>query len=136
MITGRFRIYPSRDNCMLEEDSHYYEARIHDTVGSLLLWGHQKRGGHTVDYKAIVIPDYNVNEDGYIHNRVGWVGLCLPYLDAGIIAHEALHIAISYLRLKGLLKLGEDIDDDEETLAYTLGTVMSQIGTYIHKRYS
>jgi hypothetical protein len=67
---------------------------------------------------------------------VGWVGLCLPYLDAGIIAHEALHIATSYLRLKGLLKLGEDIDDDEEALAYTLGTVMSQIGTYIHKRYS
>jgi hypothetical protein len=120
---------------MLEEDGHYYEARIHDTVGSLLLWGHQKRGGHTVDYKAIVIPDYNVDENGRIPSRVGWVGLCLPYLDASIITHEALHIATSYLRLKGLLKLGEDIDDDEETLAYTLGTVMSQIGEYIYKRY-
>lgn len=136
MIIGRFRIYPSRDNHMLEEDGHYYEARIHDTMGSLLLWGHQKRRGHTVDYGAIVIPDYKVDTEGYISSRVGWLGLCRPNLDASIVTHEALHIATSYLRLRGLLKLGEEIDDDEEMLAYTLGTVVSQIGTYIHKRYS
>ena len=44
-----------------------------------------------------------------------------------IICHESVHIATSFLRIFNKLNLSNQIDTDEEMLAYSVGLVSKQI---------
>lgn len=66
--------------------------------------------------------------------KVGNILLILEHLDTNIVSHEALHASTSFLRMKDRLELcDEGIDDNEECLAYTVGSLTKQIYNKIFK---
>lgn len=78
---------------------------------------------------AYVMPR-RVLESPWPHRKF-WMGFVLfnkQDLHAELVCHEAVHIALEYLRrIRCSVKLGRQCNDNEEFLAYTIGIVTTQL---------
>lgn len=82
------------------------------------------------DYGALTVPIWREKYDGdrvILAPKLGDVLFYRDCLGSSCVSHEAVHMSTSYLRRIGRLKLDEQIDDDEELLAYCIGGCTRQI---------
>lgn len=87
-------------------------------------------------YGAITIPLWRQRYDGDKWIKAPKIGAVLFYKDllgSECISHEAVHIATSYLRHTDQLKLSDQIDENEEKLAYCIGSCTRQIVDNLYK---
>lgn len=64
--------------------------------------------------------------------KVGDVLFHKELLGINAVTHEAVHAATCFLRILDKLKLGDQIDDNEELLAYCVGSIAGQIVNRIY----
>lgn len=87
-------------------------------------------------YGALTVPLWRQKFKNGQSIKVPCIGTVLFYKDllrSSVISHEAVHMATSYLRITDQLKLSDQIDDDEEKLAYCVGSCMRQIVDSLYK---
>ena len=93
-----------------------------------------------LDAEGMVTPQYklDVGSKETVFVIPGKIGLIQfkskDKFRAGIMSHEALHCATSYLRLfdENKLKLSDEIDDNEEELAYLVGWFTSELTQFYY----
>lgn len=134
----QFCIYPSRDNMALPAQQSYMLANQYWQVE---IFKHKQQflrryrdithpdARMDMEYcEAIVCPRTRYRADMQLDNRLGLVLFLQMSLTPEIIAHEAVHQATHFIRVNRIssLKLTEEIDEREETLAYTIGNCVQQ----------
>lgn len=120
----KFALKPGYYNPWLKEYRHYYHVSVFPDNQAMWEYGRKlssfekdQKGG----WSAITIPIWR---EKYKNDRVikapkiGDVLFDRDHLSIDVISHEAVHMATSYLRFLERLKLSEQIDEDEERLAY------------------
>ena len=148
-----FKVYPGRKtpDQFKHDKRYYFKVHVYSTEKQMHKAKMELRpeDGPDDGFSAIVMPmvcyrfrkrkgkrgrwvpkDYSLGDALFHRNRLG----------GGLVAHEALHIALCYLRAVhgSRFKLAaEHNDDTEEELAYVLTTVVRQItiAFYKHKLY-
>jgi hypothetical protein len=121
----KFSVKPSKGNPYKPPSKFYWHVHIFGAKVSSC--EHDKDGG----YGALTVPLWREKylEDGSVllAPKLGDVLFYRDCLGSECVSHESVHMATSYLRRIGSLKLGSDIDDDEELLAYCIGICTQQI---------
>jgi hypothetical protein len=87
-------------------------------------------------YGALTVPLWREKIKNGELVKAPCVGRVLFYKDllgSEVISHEAVHMATSYLRFINQLKLSDQIDADEEKLAYCAGSCTRQIVDSLYK---
>lgn len=139
MIHGRivkFKINPGLYNPHLTEakyHKHYYMVHVFENEPYMWKYGTKLRPYQSEGYQAIVLPKWKQKGDLIVSAKIGDVLLNKDWLGTRVISHEAAHIATSFLRILKLLKLTEQIDENEERLAYCIGQCNSAIVTGLYK---
>jgi len=86
---------------------------------------------------AFVMPRKVWNTDPtkwYRKYFLGFVLLNQQDMNAELLVHESVHIALEYLRrIKCSTRLRKEVDDQEEHLAYTVGIFATQLATHINR---
>ncbi|WP_138503394.1 hypothetical protein [Nostoc sp. PA-18-2419] len=113
---------------------HVFEtkAAMWQAGAKLSPWKKDGNGG----YGAITLPIWRYRYEGDEQITAPKVGNVLFYkecLGSECISHEAVHMATSYLRLIQQLQLTDQIDENEEKLAYCIGSCMRQIVDNLYK---
>jgi hypothetical protein len=135
----KIKVIPSRYNPFIEDSRYYYHVHIFETkhdmwrVGAKLSQCEKDGVG---GYGAITIPyrREKYHDGGWITApKIGDVLFYKGCLGSESISHEAVHMATSYLRLKNELLLTDQIDDNEEKLAYCIGSCTRQIVDNLYK---
>lgn len=136
---AKIKIIPAKYNPFIKDFQHYYHAHIFETKqqmweagAKLSPWDKDADGG----YGAITIPCRREK-----HHEGNWItapkiGDVLFYKDclgSECISHEAVHMATNYLRFKNQLLLTDQIDENEEKLAYCIGSCTRQIVDNLYK---
>lgn len=87
--------------------------------------------------EAIVCPRTRYRKDMQRDNRLGYALYLKSSLTPEIIAHEAVHQASHFIRINRIssLKLTDEIDQREETFAYTIGNCVQQFYYYLVQHY-
>ena len=134
-----FTVNPGLYNPYLNSKRHYYKVHIYNTKKAMWLsaaklssFEKDSNGG----FGALTIPSYRQRRDGNVIITAPKIGDVLFYrglLGSGVIAHESVHMATSFLRIFNSLKLGDKIDDREENLAYCIGSCTRQIVDKLYK---
>lgn len=134
----KIKVHPGRYNPFIQEFKHYYNVLIFDSkedmweVGAKLSPHDKDKGG----YGAITIPTWREKFVGGEFKKAPKIGNVLFYKDclgSECISHEAVHMATSYLRILNQLRLSDQIDEDEEKLAYCVGSCTRQIVDNLYK---
>ncbi len=127
----RIKVIPGKFNPFIKEYHHYYHVLIFDHKEEMWAYGSQLSCCHRDDgYDAITIPTYRqrfVDNKWVIAPKIGTVLFHKNRLGSSVISHEAVHMATSYLRITNKLQLSDEIDDEEEKLAYCVGSCTRQI---------
>lgn len=135
---GKIKVMPGMYNPFIQEYRHYYNVLIFATkddmweAGTKLSPYDKDKGG----YGAITIPIWREKfVDGQLVKtpKIGNVLFYKDCLGSECISHEAVHMATSYLRILDQLKLSDQIDEDEEKLAYCIGACTRQIVDSLYK---
>lgn len=135
---GNIRVIPGMYNPFIQEFRHYYHVLIFGTKEEMWNAG-AKLSSHDKDkggYGAITIPIWREKfVDGQLRKapKIGNVLFYKDCLGSECISHEAVHMATSYLRITNQLKLSSEIDEDEEKLAYCIGSCTRQIVDNLYK---
>jgi hypothetical protein len=131
---AKFRINPGLWNPYKPGFGHYFNVHVFNTQEdmhsyALRISSHERlrSDSEVADWLGLVVPSYRVSRDNVISPKVGDILLWQERLGVGLVSHEAVHAATSFLRIMGNLRLGNQIDHDEESLAYTIGSVTKQI---------
>lgn len=139
MRIAKIKITPAKFNPFIKDFRHYYHVHIFETRATmwdagakLSTWDKDKNGG----YGALTVPLWRERYEG--ENRItapkiGDVLFCKEILGSECISHEAVHMATSYLRLTNQLILTSQIDENEEKLAYCIGSCTRQIVDNLYK---
>ena len=135
----KIKVFPGRFNPFIREFRHYYHVLVFETKqdmwdagAKLSSFEKDQNGG----YGALTIPLWRERHDGEKWIKAPKIGTVLFYKDllgSEVISHEAVHMATSYLRHTKELKLSDQIDDDEEKLAYCIGSCVRQIVDNLYK---
>ncbi|BDA74340.1 hypothetical protein CAL7716_085060 [Calothrix sp. PCC 7716] len=134
----KIKVFPGLYNPFVQEYKHYYHVCIFDVkeemweVGRKLSTWEKDKGG----YGAITIPTWREKfVDGQLIKapKIGTVLFYKDLLGSETISHEAVHMATSYLRILDQLKLSNQIDENEEKLAYCIGSCTRQIVDNLYK---
>lgn len=131
---AKFRINPGTYNPYKPSFKHYYQIHVFDIEENMWEYGYrltrneERIGGYT----ALTIPTWRERFDSssklwIIAPKIGDVLFHKERLDITPITHESVHLATSFLRILSKLRLNDQIDDDEEMLAYCVGSLASQI---------
>ncbi len=132
----KFKVWPGRGNWMGDDKDMYFDVVAYPTQSKMLRrWKSLVPGDFKDydgrDYTACVMPQTTTIFEGpheYVSPRLGLVLFCLDRLNAGVIAHEAVHMATTYIRAQGrCLRLGKENCNKEERIAYAAGCCTNQI---------
>lgn len=136
---AKIKVIPAKYNPFLKDYHHYYHVHIFESKAKmwefgakLSIWNKDKIGG----YGAITIPIWHEKYNGserITSPKIGDVLFCKEILGSECISHEAVHMATSYLRFTNQLLLTEQIDENEEKLAYCIGSCTRQIVDNLYK---
>jgi len=134
---AKFKINPGNYNPYKPSFKHYYNIHVFDTQENMVKFGDRLRPGEHkgVNWSAKVIPSWRhkeINGQIIIAPKVGDALFYQDRLIIRIVSHECVHMGTSFLRLLNFrnnydLKLGNQIDDHEENLAYVIGNCCDQI---------
>lgn len=137
MTLCSFRVYPGRNTPPRYRlnKRHYFIVHVYKTRGEMYKARAKMRPEEQANnYAAIVMPmvTYHRKRGKWIAKdwKLGDALFCKSRTGVGLLSHEALHIALCFLRAvhNSRFKLGgEHIDDTEEELAYVLTTVVRQL---------
>ncbi len=137
---AKFEVNPGKYNPYKPDSRYYYHVHVFSTRESMWAAGAKIspwEKDHAARYGAITIPCWKEKPLGNAWLRAPKIGDVLFHiqcLGSECISHEAVHMATSYLRALNLLKLGDQIDDDdEERLAYCIGGCTRQIVDELYK---
>lgn len=134
----KIKVFPGLYNPFTQEYKHYYHVCIFDSKKEMWSTG-AKLSSHDKDkggYGALTIPTWRekfVDGQKVLAPKIGNVLFYKDCLGSECISHEAVHMATSYLRITGQLKLSDEIDEDEEKLAYCIGACTRQIVDNLYK---
>jgi hypothetical protein len=135
----KIKVIPGKYSPFIKEYRHYYHVLIFENKQDMWNVG-AKISPHQKDkngcYGAITIPAWRERFDGDNWIKSPKIGTVLFYkalLGSEVISHEAVHMATSYLRITNELRLSEQIDNDEEKLAYCIGSCTRQIVDNLYK---
>ena len=131
---AKFRINPGKWNPFKPDSKHYYYVHVFSDKESMWAFGAKlsarekdQHGG----YEALTVPiwreRYTEDEQVIKAPKIGDVLFYQGRLGSECICHESVHLATNYLRVIDRLYLGDQIDDDEELLAYSVGSCARQI---------
>ncbi|HYW17716.1 MAG TPA: hypothetical protein VE956_00130 [Nodularia sp. (in: cyanobacteria)] len=139
MSAVKIKVIPAKYNPFIKDFRHYYHVHIFearatmwDAGAKLSPWDKDKIGG----YGALTIPLWRERYEGdkrITAPKIGNVLFCKEILGSECISHEAVHMATSYLRLTQQLQLTGQIDENEEKLAYCIGSCTRQIVDNLYK---
>ncbi|MHC5779692.1 hypothetical protein [Nostoc sp.] len=139
MSLAKIKIIPAKFNPFLVDFVHYYHVHIFESkdemwecAEKLSPWEKDMRGG----FGAITIPyrREKYHEGSWITApKIGDVLFYKDCLGSECVSHEAVHMATNYLRFKNQLLLTDQIDDNEEKLAYCIGSCTRQIVDNLYK---
>lgn len=138
-MLAKIKVTPAKFNPFIKDFRHYYHVHIFETKAEmweagakLSTWDKDAHGG----YGALTIPLWREKYEGEKRITAPKIGDVLFYndcLSSECISHEAVHMATSYLRFINELMLTSQIDENEEKLAYCIGSCTRQIvDTYIN----
>lgn len=149
--TIRFQVYPAWFNnyALPAHSSLYWEVEVYANQRAMVRrWRKLSIGMKEKDWDKLcphkteavvcprtvwVTPAKNSKEKPTLHPRLGYTLFHREKLNTEIICHEALHMAVEYLRrTKQSLQLEETIGEKEETLAWAVGRLSSQIAKQLY----
>lgn len=135
-----FRVNPGRYNPYKPGSRHYYRVRVFadvDTMWDVAARLSRKERDKNGGFEAITMPRWQeyltAGEEWAVYPKVGDILFHVGFLGTEVICHESVHAATSFLRMLSRLELGEQIDDNEELLAFCVGSIARQI---VSKLYS
>lgn len=135
-----FKVNPGLYNYFPNSKKHYYKVLVFDSKESMwLAWKNASDSSekyHNGDFEALTISYYGYREEResmIVKPKIGNVLFCKDYLDFRILSHEAVHMSTNFLRILNRLSLSERVDDDEENLAYCIGSCTKQIVDKFYK---
>lgn len=139
----KFKLNPSINNPFEIEKKYYYHVQVLENREELFKVADKlspQDPNH--NFAAIVLPFYVYRFD-YDKEKDEFYSICKPkignvlfrkdYLNLEVISHEAVHLATNYLRLIKKLNLGDEIDENEELLAYCVGGMTQELITNFYK---
>lgn len=125
-----FQVHPGKYNHMAHEEMCYWEVRVFSTLFNMYR-GYRRlkrwtRHKEDTDFHAIVMPQsfYEIcpGKKDKLSPLLGHVLFFKGHLTGNIVAHEAVHMGMEYLRRQRFTtKFSGHVDDKEERLAYTVG---------------
>lgn len=135
--THTFQVKPSGN----DSDELYWQVHVCPDKRSMyrLFRKLNETSDKKTNFAAIVMPQrtYHVSivkGKDVLQPSLGHVLFYAKNLPGEIIAHEAVHMATSYLRrCRKSLRLTGQIDDAEELLAYCVGRCAAQIANKLHE---
>lgn len=136
-----FKVYPGRWNPFKPPMRHYF--RVHIFPDKQAMWNYgakvsawEKDGNG--GYGALTVPTWRerITSEGdrLIAPKIGDVLFYRDLLGSECICHESVHMGTSYLRVLNLLHLSDQIDDNEEMLAYCIGSCARQIVAILYRQ--
>ncbi len=136
---AKIKVIPARFNPFLSDLGHYYHVHVFETKAQMWetaakLSPHEK--DHDGGYGAITIPlrrEKKIRGRWIVARKIGDVLFYKDCLGSECVSHEAVHMATSYLRVVRQLKLTDQIDENEEKLAYCIGSCTRQIVDDLYK---
>ena len=139
MRLAKIKVIPAKYNPFIKDFRHYYhihifetKAKMWETGAKLSSWDKDKNGR----YGAITIPLWRERyqkKERITAPKIGNVLFYRECLGSECISHEAVHMATSYLRFINQLALTSQIDENEEKLAYCIGSCTRQIVDNLYK---
>lgn len=131
MAAHIFRIHPG--DCPL-----YWDVRVYPTRRQMRAGYRRLDPANRPDdtFAAIVMPlvTWTTAEAKTPEPSLGHVLFTKEKLDSEIVAHEAVHMATSYMRRRRWrLRLTSEIDDHEERLAYLIGRCAALVANELHE---
>lgn len=135
-MINTFKVVPSRNNEFISEDRFYYDVYIFDDKAEMISIAQQLNQGIVSTFGAIVMPtrieEFSVElNDWQITPLIGNVLFHKSFINTDVLAHEAVHMTTNWLRTINKLKLNDEIDEEEELLAYGVGNIVNQLTTGI-----
>ena len=134
---AKFHINPGKWNPFKPDMRHYYNVHVFADREAMWRFGARVSTCKETGYAALTIPLWGerVASDGQIIKapKIGDVLFYRGCLGSECITHESVHLATSYLRVIDRLKLNDQIDNDEELLAYCVGSCTRQIVDRLYK---
>lgn len=125
---AQFRVYPGRGVQHFRERSLHWDVMLYENVRQLRRAALNHSNQPPFDELACVIHHHRK-----WRKSMGFVLFCQSKCDADTIAHEAVHMASSYLEMwRG--KVGWLSADKEEALALATGNCTAQIVKGIWRR--
>lgn len=134
---ARFKVFPAG-----RQSPHYWAVRVFANKGFMRRAFHQLNLYTNNDdrFGAIVMPQIRQHlvkgRERDIDPSLGYALFARSQLCMETQAHEAVHMATEYLRRvrqRLCLRLGAEIDDTEENLAYYVGRCAAQLHHGFHK---
>lgn len=145
-LIANFQIFPGEDipepYSIEPEPNRFYEVWIFEDESAM------RRGATEISqqdyiqgesFGAMVLPSvrYRISKSGQtiFHTQIGDAVFHKGKLGSGLIAHECIHLATSYLRSfqRPVLALSDQIDDTEERLAYAASSCCRQLVDWLYE---
>lgn len=119
----------------------YWKVWVFPSKRAMHAYAAWRTDGRNVDgFAGIVIPMHTeriIGRRPELRPKLGELLLCRQALGTSVLSHEALHMATSTLRSVGpteLLRLGPEIDEPEERLAYLMCGLCRQVVDGLYER--
>jgi len=128
----KFKVYPGRRNLIQTSRRAYWNVYVYDSADGMFEHAerHQSTGDKSRGYHAITLPIIKCRKrDRHwaLMPHLGDVVFHKGRVGSTPISHESVHMATHFLRLLNLLKLGDEIDESEELLAYAVSSCVVQL---------
>lgn len=137
----KFKVKPGLFNPFNLSRKHYFsvhvfasQAEMYRKYDQLSIFGPRS----DPDYSAITMPlvrrKFDAKGNSKLMPKIGNALFWQGSLGTTAITHESVHIATTYLRVLNELRLDPgNIDDEEEKLAYSVGSVARQIVAQLYE---
>jgi hypothetical protein len=128
----KFKVYPGSVNASPVDDGLYFEVRVYSSRQAMKNAYKRVFPRKHPDFGAVVLSyTRQVHERNNVWKKLpilGEVLFCLQQLDIETVAHEAIHMAMTYLRRTDVRRIPKRADTgDDESLPYTASNCTKRI---------
>jgi hypothetical protein len=128
----KFKIYPGSVNADPKEDGLFFEVRVYSSRQAMKNAYKRVFPRKHPDFGAVVLSYTRmVNERNNVWKKLpvlGEVFFCRQQLDLETVAHESIHMAMTYLRRVDVRRIPKrDDSGDEESLPYVAANCTKRI---------
>lgn len=142
-----FNVYPGKGNREAKENKLYFRVMVYSNIRWLRegyrFWmdceeHNSEVLGAVIPFRKFIVPPKGSLDRSKWSDIIGVTIFAKNLLAHDVIAHEAVHMATTYLRYtRQSIKLLSEIDPViEERLAYTVDNCVRQLVTEIHQKLS